>query len=315
MLARGARAATGKASSPSAPTRRTTSAAARAPGSSSRSSGARSSSSAAGPSRATRASTSAPSCSATTTTTGSSSTRGTPARASRASRCSRCTSGCSELERKIVAVQHDAEDQRGGALDAAGGRRRDQVQRVDRPTESFAIRCSSACATTRRRATWCTSRSRWRSRECRPSARASRPAQRVGRVGEDGSARRATIPRPRARACVARSNVAAASRAVAAQLEEIERRRRRGNDRVVGRHSSKCRISTRSSFPTTKQTKGDVMRYYARIAPLLLPAIADRPLVMKRFPERHHGQGVLSAARAGRCAGAACASSRSPTKG
>jgi bifunctional non-homologous end joining protein LigD len=31
-------------------------------------------------------------------------------------------------------------------------------------------------------------------------------------------------------------------------------------------------------------TKGDLLRYYARIAPFILPAIADRPLVMKRFP-------------------------------
>jgi bifunctional non-homologous end joining protein LigD len=37
-------------------------------------------------------------------------------------------------------------------------------------------------------------------------------------------------------------------------------------------------------FPTTKQTKGDLMRFYARMSPYLLPAMADRPLVMKRFP-------------------------------
>src|SRR6185503_103027 len=37
-------------------------------------------------------------------------------------------------------------------------------------------------------------------------------------------------------------------------------------------------------FPRVKRTKGDLMRYYARMAPYLLPAIADRPLVMKRFP-------------------------------
>ncbi len=37
-------------------------------------------------------------------------------------------------------------------------------------------------------------------------------------------------------------------------------------------------------FPETKQTKGDLMRYYVRVAPYILPAIADRPLVMKRFP-------------------------------
>ncbi len=37
-------------------------------------------------------------------------------------------------------------------------------------------------------------------------------------------------------------------------------------------------------FPKTKHTKGDVMRFYARMSPYLLPAIAGRPLVMKRFP-------------------------------
>jgi bifunctional non-homologous end joining protein LigD len=37
-------------------------------------------------------------------------------------------------------------------------------------------------------------------------------------------------------------------------------------------------------WPKLKLTKGDLMRYYARIAPLILPAVADRPLVMKRFP-------------------------------
>lgn len=33
-----------------------------------------------------------------------------------------------------------------------------------------------------------------------------------------------------------------------------------------------------------KLTKGDLLRYYAQAAPFVLPAVADRPLVMKRFP-------------------------------
>jgi bifunctional non-homologous end joining protein LigD len=37
-------------------------------------------------------------------------------------------------------------------------------------------------------------------------------------------------------------------------------------------------------WPALKLTKGDLLRYYATVAPLLLPAVADRPLVMKRFP-------------------------------
>jgi bifunctional non-homologous end joining protein LigD len=42
-------------------------------------------------------------------------------------------------------------------------------------------------------------------------------------------------------------------------------------------------------FPRTGHTKGDVMRFYARVAPMLLPAIADRPLVMRRFPNGVRG--------------------------
>lgn len=44
-------------------------------------------------------------------------------------------------------------------------------------------------------------------------------------------------------------------------------------------------------FPKEKYTKGDLMRYYARVADFLLPAIQDRPLVLKRFPNGIDGEG------------------------
>ena len=37
-------------------------------------------------------------------------------------------------------------------------------------------------------------------------------------------------------------------------------------------------------WPKLKLTKGDLFRHYVRVAPYILPALADRPLVMKRFP-------------------------------
>jgi bifunctional non-homologous end joining protein LigD len=37
-------------------------------------------------------------------------------------------------------------------------------------------------------------------------------------------------------------------------------------------------------WPGQKLTKGDLLRYYAQVSHLILPVVADRPLVMKRFP-------------------------------
>ena len=37
-------------------------------------------------------------------------------------------------------------------------------------------------------------------------------------------------------------------------------------------------------------TKGDVLRYYARVAKLILPVMADRPLVLKRYPDGIDGE-------------------------
>jgi bifunctional non-homologous end joining protein LigD len=38
-------------------------------------------------------------------------------------------------------------------------------------------------------------------------------------------------------------------------------------------------------WPALKITKGELLRYYATIAPVLLPVVDDRPLVMKRLPD------------------------------
>jgi bifunctional non-homologous end joining protein LigD len=43
-------------------------------------------------------------------------------------------------------------------------------------------------------------------------------------------------------------------------------------------------------FPDTGTTKGDVMRYYARVAGFIVPAVADRPLVLKRTPNGVGGE-------------------------
>ncbi len=37
-------------------------------------------------------------------------------------------------------------------------------------------------------------------------------------------------------------------------------------------------------------TKGDVLRHYVRVAPFILPVMADRPIVLKRFPDGINGE-------------------------
>ncbi len=45
-------------------------------------------------------------------------------------------------------------------------------------------------------------------------------------------------------------------------------------------------------YPKTKVTKGQVVEYYIRLAPKILPIIADRPLVLTRYPDGIEGDKV-----------------------
>jgi bifunctional non-homologous end joining protein LigD len=76
---------------------------------------------------------------------------------------------------------------------------------------------------------------------------------------------------------------------VIAQLDAIERD---GGDGTIEFEANTLEVTSlnKQFFPASKHTKGDLMRYYARIAPLILPTIIDRPLVLKRFPNGVRGQ-------------------------
>ncbi|MFZ3263657.1 MAG: non-homologous end-joining DNA ligase [Terriglobales bacterium] len=52
---------------------------------------------------------------------------------------------------------------------------------------------------------------------------------------------------------------------------------------VTGRKLSLTNLE-KVLYPATGFTKGQVVDYYARIAPVLVPHLADRPLTMKRYP-------------------------------
>jgi bifunctional non-homologous end joining protein LigD len=70
---------------------------------------------------------------------------------------------------------------------------------------------------------------------------------------------------------------------VITQLQTLEDARRDGTIELPGGRLGVTNLA-KPFWPKLKLTKGDLLRYYATVAPLILPVIADRPLVMKRFP-------------------------------
>ncbi|MBX6332768.1 MAG: non-homologous end-joining DNA ligase [Gemmatimonadaceae bacterium] len=79
----------------------------------------------------------------------------------------------------------------------------------------------------------------------------------------------------------------------AALLAELDRIERSGGTGEIsfGRGAS-LELSglDKVFFPELGYTKGDVMRYYVRIADAVLPVLADRPLVLKRSPDGLAGE-------------------------
>jgi bifunctional non-homologous end joining protein LigD len=71
---------------------------------------------------------------------------------------------------------------------------------------------------------------------------------------------------------------------VVEQLQALEHARKDGAIELPGGERLNVTNLAKPFWPKLKLTKGDLLRYYAIVAPMLLPAVADRPLVMKRFP-------------------------------
>ena len=69
-----------------------------------------------------------------------------------------------------------------------------------------------------------------------------------------------------------------------AELQRFEDARKDGDIRLPNGDTLRVTNLAKVLWPGLKVTKGELLRYYAAVSPLLLPVIDDRPMVMKRFP-------------------------------
>jgi len=74
------------------------------------------------------------------------------------------------------------------------------------------------------------------------------------------------------------------SEGVVEQLLALEDARRDGEIRLPDGDRLRVTNLAKVFWPALGITKGELLRYYVEVAPLILPAVDDRPLVMKRFP-------------------------------
>ena len=124
--------------------------------------------------------------------------------------------------------------------------------------------------------------------------RDDKPAREVTMEGESlqsGASRRADRVRRPARAAHARASAKPTTKAerIATQLERLQRA---GGDGILefgaGRSLHGSSLG-KPYFPRDGVTKGELMRYYARVSPFLLPLLRDRPLALKRYPDGIEG--------------------------
>ena len=67
-------------------------------------------------------------------------------------------------------------------------------------------------------------------------------------------------------------------------LEDLERQGGEGTIALPGGKELRLTHLDKVYFPDEHITKGELLRYYVQVAPVLLPVMEDRPLVLHRFP-------------------------------
>lgn len=100
----------------------------------------------------------------------------------------------------------------------------------------------------------------------------------------------AAVRRPRKQAkASAKAGGKRASTSIPAQIEGLLKGGNEGILKFPSRKSMRVSSLDKVFFDEPEISKGDLMRYYAFVAPMLLPLLADRPLILKRYPNGIRG--------------------------
>lgn len=110
---------------------------------------------------------------------------------------------------------------------------------------------------------------------------------------DDKTPQEVRLPLPSASAATGRSGEAARPEnipsgaeveSIVDQLNFLEKARKNGRLKLPNGDELEVTNLHKIFWPAIKKTKGDLLRYYTRISPYILPVIDNRPLVMKRMP-------------------------------
>jgi bifunctional non-homologous end joining protein LigD len=125
-----------------------------------------------------------------------------------------------------------------------------------------------------------------------PSAKAvSRQTRaKTGTAAKSSPRRASTSGRSRRASADPLRNWSKTADLLSSQLDDLEQRQRDGRLVLPDEDWLEVTNLQKVFWPKPGYTKGDLLRYYAGIAPLILPVVDDRPLVMKRFPNGVEGQ-------------------------
>jgi len=115
-----------------------------------------------------------------------------------------------------------------------------------------------------------------------------RPKTEAGRAKTKEAAKPAraakSASKPASKTARSSTDTPLANAGIIDQLDELQAAKKDGVLQLPGGRKLRVTNLSKMFWPALKITKGDLLRYYAEVAPMILPAVADRPMVMKRFP-------------------------------